>query len=479
MIIKHGYWNYPSIIASLLSAYKHCDRINQAYRFLDEVLYWGFDVVSFNLVVDRLMKLGEYGVAKKVFDKMSERDVVTWNTMIGGYVRNARFDEALMLFDDMLRSNVEPDKYTFASVITGCARLGALGRAVWVHDLIVEKKIELNFILIAALIDMYSKCGDIKAAREVFNSVQRDDVSVSNAMISGLAIHGLAADAISVFSQMEEEKVLPDSITFLGLLTACNHCGMAEEGSKYFYHMTSCYSIKPQLEHYGAVVDLLGRAGHVEEAYEIITTMEMEPDVVIWRSLLSACRVYKKPELGEIAIANISRLKGGDYVLLSNMYCSLERWDSAQRVREVMQKNGVRKTHGKSWLELGGAIHRFKSGDTAHPDIQPIYKVLEGLIRRTKLEGFLPMTDLVLMDVSEEEKETNLYHHSEKLALAYGILKTSPGTEIRISKNLRICPDCHSWIKMISRLLCRVIIVRDRIRFHRFEGGLCSCKDYW
>ncbi|KAI9177323.1 hypothetical protein LWI28_013678 [Acer negundo] len=239
-------------------------------------------------------------------------------------------------------------------------------------------------------------------------------------MTSGLAIHGLATDAIAIFLKMEVENVLPDSITFIGLLTACTHCGMVEEGRKYFDYMTSRYSMQPQLEHYGAMVDLLGRAGHVEEAYGIITTMTIEPDV-IWRALLSACITYRKPELGEVATGNISCLKGGDYVLLSNMYCSLERWDSAQRVREIMEKKGVCKNQGKSWLELAGVIHQFKAGDMSHPEITSINMVLGGLNQRTKLEGFLPATELVLMDVSEEEKEGNLYHHSEKLALAYGI----------------------------------------------------------
>ncbi|KAI9176400.1 hypothetical protein LWI28_002342 [Acer negundo] len=478
-IIKYGYGTYPSIVASLISAYKNCDKLSLAYRLLDQVFSWDFDLVTFNMIIENFMKLGEYGIAKKVFSKMQTQDVVSWNSMIGGYIRNARFEEAIIFFQKMLSSNVEPDKFTFASIITGCARLGDFYHGLWVHNLMIEKRIELNFILSSALIDMYSKCGRIQAAKEVFDRAQQDDVSVWNAMISGLAIHGLATDAIAIFSKMEVENVLPDSITFIGLLTACTHCGMVEEGRKYFDYMTSRYSIQPQLEHYGAMVDLLGRAGHVEEAYSIITTMTIEPDVVIWRALLSACRTYRRPELGEVAIGNISRLKGGDYVLLSNMYCSLERWDSAQRVREIMQKKGVRKNQGKSWLELAGVIHQFKAGDMSHPEITSINMVLGGLIQRTKLEGFLPATELVLMDVSEEEKEGNLYLHSEKLALAYGILKTSPGTEIRVSKNLRICPDCHSWIKMISRLLSRVIIVRDRIRFHRFQGDLCSCGDYW
>ncbi|XP_022730600.1 pentatricopeptide repeat-containing protein At5g50990 [Durio zibethinus] len=478
-IFKLGYGTYPSLVATLMSTYLQCDHLVLAHQLLDQVFRSDFNVVILNLVIERLMKLGEYGFAKRVFRKTPVRDVMTWNLMIGGYVRNACFEEALSFFREMLGSNVEPDKFTFASVMTGCARLGACNHALWVHGVMKEKEIELNAILSSALIDMYSKCGRIQTAKEVFNSVDRSDVSIWNAMINGLATHGLPFDAIAVFSKMEVENILPDSITFLGILTACSHSGLVKEGRKYFNLMSSHYSIQPQIEHYGAMVDLFGRAGQLEEAYAIIEAMPMEPDVVIWRALLSACRTYRKPELGEVAIANISRLKSGDYVLLSNIYCSLNRWESAEGVREMMKNKGIRKIRGRSWIELGGVIHRFKAGDRSHPEMEGLYKVLEGLIKRTKLEGFLPETELVLMDISEEEKEGNLNHHSEKLALAYGILKTSPGTEIMISKNLRICLDCHNWIKMVSKLLIRVIIIRDRIRFHRFEGGICSCEDYW
>ncbi|TYH97131.1 hypothetical protein ES332_A12G223000v1 [Gossypium tomentosum] len=478
-IFKLGYGTYPSLVASLVLTYLQCDRLLLARKLLDQVFRLDFNVLIVNLVIEHLMGLGEYGFAKKCFHKTPVRDVITWNLMIGGYVRNSRFEEALSFFREMLDSNVEPDKFTFASVMTGCARLGAINHALWVHRLMTEKEIELNPILSSALIDMYSKCGRIQTAKEVFNGADHSDVSVWNAMINGIAAHGLPFDAIAVFSKMEVENIFPDSITFIGILTACSHSGLVDVGRKYFNLMSSHYSIEPQMEHYEVMVDLFGRAGLLEEAYAVIEAMPVEPDVVIWRALLSACRIYQKPKLGEVAIANMSRLKSGDYVLLSNMYCSMKRWESAEGVRELMKKKGIRKIRGRSWIELGGVIHRFKAGDRSHPETEGLYKVLDGLIQQTKLEGFLPQTDLVLMDISEEEKEGNLNHHSEKLALAYGILKTSPGREIMISKNLRICHDCHNWIKLVSKLLIRVIIVRDRIRFHRFEGGSCSCEDYW
>ncbi|XP_050376251.1 pentatricopeptide repeat-containing protein At5g50990 [Argentina anserina] len=478
-IITRGYDTYPSLLASLVAVYNRCGCLNLATQLVDHIISCAYVVNFFNLVIESLMRSGECDIAKRVFRKCPNPDLVTWNTVIGGCVRNERFQEALGMFRKLLSSDLEPDGFTFSSVITACARLGALHNAQRVHCVMVEKRIELNFILRAALIDMYSKCGRVQTAREIFGAFRRNDVSVWNAMINGLAIHGLALEAIEIFAKMEMENVLPDSITFVALLKACGHCNLVEEGRRYFDLMSSRYSMQPEIEHYGAMVDLLGRAGLLEEAYATIKAMAVEPDVVIWRALLSACRTHRNPELGEVAIANISCPKSGDYVLLSNTYCSMKRWENAERVREMMKKQRVRKNQGKSWLELDGVIHLFRADDQTHPEIKSVYSVLEALILRTKSEGFMPVTELVLMDISEEEKEGNLNFHSEKLALAFAILKTSPGTEIRISKNLRICHDCHCWMKMVSRILNRDIIVRDRIRFHHFEGGMCSCGDYW
>ncbi|KAI3773534.1 hypothetical protein L1987_48064 [Smallanthus sonchifolius] len=478
-MIKLGYETCPSLASLLITAYISFNNLNFARQLLNEVPHWKFKLVSSNLIIASFMKMGDVDIAKKVFIKMPKRDLVTWNSMIGGFVRNARFDEAFRLFRKMLNSNMEPDKFTFSSIITSCGRAGALDQAKWVHGLLTEKRIELNFILSSALIDMYSKCGRIETAKSIFEKVRHDDVSVWNAMINGLAMHGLAMDAIATFFKIEDENILPDSITFVGILTACSHCGLTQQGREYFNLMRTKYAIEPQLEHYGSMVDLFGRAGLLEEAYEVIKGMPMDPDVVIWRAFLSACRTHKNLSLGEVAMSKISHLGSGDYVLLSNTYCSVSKWDTAENVRHVMRQKGVNKSRGKSWIEFGGVIHQFKSGDKSHPETESIYKILEGLIGRVRDEGFKPVTELVLMDISEEEKEGNLNHHSEKLALAYGILKSSPGSEIRVSKNLRTCIDCHSWMKLVSKVLKRVIIVRDRIRFHQIEDGLCTCGDYW
>ncbi|XP_047942217.1 pentatricopeptide repeat-containing protein At5g50990 [Salvia hispanica] len=478
-ILKQGYEMCPSILSSLMKAYAACDKPKHAHRLITEICSRSSNVNSANLLIDSFVKNGEIDTAKKVFDVLPTRDVVAWNLIIGGYIRSGLFVEAVGMFEEMLVANIDPDGYTFASVLTACSKLGALNHGKYVHGLMRERRIELNYILSSALVDLYSRCGRIETAKSIFDTADKTDVSIWNSMINGLAMHGLAADAISVFSAMKGENITPDPVTFIGIITACSHCGLVQQGRKYFDMMKKDFSIQPQLEHYGAMVDLFGRAGLLEEANTIISEMPVEPDVVIWRTLLSACRTHKNSALAEFAVGKMKHLSSGDYVLLSNIYCSAKEWDNAETVRYSMNKKRVHKSVGKSWVELHGAIHYFKAGDRSHPDTEPIYRVLEALSHRSRMEGYVPAPDLVLMDISEEEKEENLNYHSEKLALAFSILKSSPGTEISISKNLRTCLDCHCWIKIVSKVLHRVITVRDRIRFHRFEMGSCSCGDYW
>ncbi|RAL41526.1 hypothetical protein DM860_010320 [Cuscuta australis] len=480
-MIKSGYAKNPSLLRLLIMAYLSCNCPHPARQLLSVVSEWDFDVLSGNLMIVSFMKMKEVNIAKEIFTKMPSRDLITWNSMIGGFVKNRLHNEALSTFRKMLVSEMQPDGYTFASVMTACAKLGDLHRAKHVHNLMIERNIQLNYILSTALIDMYSKCGNIKTAREVFSSVECNNVCVWNAMINGLRTHGLASEAIEVFEQMEAEAILPDSITFVALLTALSHCGLVEEGKRHFDLMKKGhFLVRPQLEHYGAMVDLLGRAGLLDEAYSMIKEMPMEPDVVIWRTFLSSCRTHKNSELGEVAATEISHLTSGDYVLMSNIYCSVKRWDSAEELREAMKQNGVRKTRGRSWVETGNTVHVFNAGDRSHPEMNVIYKSLKVLVTLSKMEGFHHETELVLMDISEEEKEENLALHSEKLALVYGILKSGgPKDIIRVTKNLRTCLDCHSWMKVVSKVLNRVIVVRDRVRFHHFEGGLCTCGDFW
>ncbi|KAG9446509.1 hypothetical protein H6P81_012637 [Aristolochia fimbriata] len=428
-VVKSGI-HLDHLPSSLFSVYLTGNYLNEARQLFEEILEVGSNPLCGNLLIMGYLRTGDYESSLQIFKGMPNRDKVSWNSIIAGSVKSRRPRDAISLFRRMLKSGTQPNGFTYSSVLSACARVGALTCGEWVHNMMVEEGIHLNFILASALIDLYSKCGRIKIAVEIFNVVQREDVSVWNSMITGFAIHGFGFNAIETFSRMNEENVKPDSITFVGILAACSHCGLVEEGRIYFDTMKHMYKIEPILEHYGAMVDLLSRAGFLEEAYRMIKEMPMEPDIVIWRALLSACRTYKDSRLGQAVIDHIVELNSGDYVLLSHIYSSMKQWSHAERIRVMMRENRVRKGTGWSWVEIDGILHRFKAGDRSHPQSEAIYRVLDELLRRVKVEGFVPSTELVSMDVLEEEKEANLNYHSEKLALSYMVWKTGPGTEV-------------------------------------------------
>jgi pentatricopeptide repeat protein len=301
-------------------------------------------------------------------------------------------------------------------------------------------------------------------------------------MIAGYAMHGYAKEAIKLFEQMEYSGINPNHVTLLSVLSACSHAALVDEGYRYFNHMGDYYHIMPVMEHYRCMVDLLGRAGHLDEARDFINRMPIKPDAIIWSCLLGACRTHNNIELGERVAGHVFELdpkNAAPYVLLSNMYAAAGRWDEIEKLRKRMKEKGIEKTPGCSWIEVSREVHAFLAGDRSHPQIQQIYMELERLSQDMKVAGYVPDTRFVLNDVKEEEKEHILRHHSEKLAIAFGLLNTSHGSTIRVIKNLRVCGDCHSAIKFISKIVAREIIVRDVNRYHHFKNGQCSCGDFW
>ena len=478
-LTKVGLLSNQHITPNLLKLYIAHDRMLEARELFWSVLEWSTDPFHGNLMLMGFLKSGQLEKAYQIFKRMPVKDLVSWNSMIAGAVRSSHLKDAMNIFSRLVSSGLVPDGFSFSSVLSACARAGARRYGVWVHQLMIELGVEMNHIISSALVDMYAKCGRIDVATEIFNTVKRNHISVWNTMISGLAAHGLGSDVVILFRKMKSEEVIPDGLTFVALLTACSHCGMVEEAHQYFKSMTTEYSITPEVEHYGAFVDALSRAGLLDEAYNLVRSMNVKPDAVIWRALLSACRRYRQTRLGEVTVEHMAFYSSGDYTLLSNIYSSANRWNDSEELWKQRKQKKIKKSKGLSWVELGGSTHEFKAGDRSHPDSEDIYQVLHGLSKRAKVEGYAPLTELVTKDVSEEEREENLTFHSEKLAVAYSVLKTGPGTEIMVSKNLQTCSDCHEWMKIISKVLCRVIIMRDRIRFHRFESGCCSCKDYW
>ncbi|KAL5702178.1 hypothetical protein ACHQM5_027425 [Ranunculus cassubicifolius] len=379
-------------------------------------------------------------------------------------------------------SSTRPNELTLVALIGACANLGAFSQGTWAHAYVWRNNVVLNHFVATALIEMYTKCGCLNLANQVFDQIPQKDTLCYNAMIGAYAIHGKSQQALSLFDRMRCEDVIPDEITLLVVMCACSHVGLVENGCNIFNSMKEEYRIEPKLEHYGCLVDLLGRAGKLEEAEKTLQTMPMKPNAVLWRSLLGASRVHGNLECGERALKHLIELEpetSGNYVLLSNMYANVNRWDDVKRMRKMMKDKGVNKAPGSSMIEIKGEIHEFIIGDKTHPHSKEIYMKLEEIGRKLSAYGHKAGTKEVLFDIEEEEKEDALTYHSERLAIAFALLSSASSVPIRIIKNLRVCNDCHESTKLISRIYDREIIVRDRNRFHHFREGECSCLDYW
>ncbi|PKI51421.1 hypothetical protein CRG98_028132 [Punica granatum] len=451
-------------------------------RYVTEESGTGRNLFLATALVDMYAKCGDMEKARGVFDSMPEKDIVSWSAMIQGYASNGLPMEALDMFYRMLDENMRPDCYAMVGVLNACARLGALGFGEWACDLMGRDEFLDNPVLGTALIDMYAKCGAMARAWEVFQEMRKKDQVVWNAAICGLAMNGHVQAVFGLFGLMEKFGIKPDGNTFMGLLCASTHAGLVSEGRRYFYGMARMYSISPTIEHYGCLVDLLGRAGHLDEAHRLIISMPMEANTIVWGALLGGCRMHRDTQLGEYTLKKLIELEpwnSGNYVLLSNIYSATRRWDDAAEIRSRMNSEGIQKVPGCSWVEVGSTVHEFHVGDKSHPSSEKIYEKLNKLAREMKALGYVPTTEFVLFDIEEEEKEHSLGWHSEKLAVAFALISTEDNEVIRVVKNLRVCGDCHEAMKLISRITGREIIVRDNNRFHCFRDGSCSCKDYW
>ncbi|URD84801.1 PPR repeat [Musa troglodytarum] len=381
----------------------------------------------------------------------------------------------------MQEVGIAPDEVTMVGVISACAKAGALDLGRWVHAFIDRKGIELDLEISTALIDMYAKCGAIEKAREVFDGMDVRDTMAWGSMIVGLAIHGHVKDALELFSAMLDSQVKPNHVTFIGVLSACAHSGLVSDGRRYWSTMREL-GVAPLMEHYGCMVDLLCRAGRLEEAYTFVNDMPIVPNSVIWRTLLVGCKNSRTSDEAETAaeqLLQLEPLNAENYVLLANLYASRCQWDKVSRMRKKMKDHGVKVVAGCSSTEIDGFVHEFTVGDDTHPEIEEIREMLRDIAERVRRAGHEPWTSAVLHDVVEEEKESALCEHSERLAIAYGMLKTAAPVVVRVVKNLRACGDCHEVTKIISKIYGREIIVRDRVRFHRFVNGSCSCSDFW
>lgn len=448
-VMRNGLEKDSFILVSLISVYIQCERATEA---------------------------------RLLFDGMEVKDSVSWNAMLAGYCQIGLPLECLELFRQMQHDRHGPTVFATTSTFMACSELSALRLGQEAHCYALKNGFAEDTFLSSSVIDMYAKCGAVEQARTFFGNMKNKDAVSWTVMITGYGINGLGHEAIQLYKMMEAQGLKPDAFTFVGILMACNHTGLVDEGLGYFEEMKNKHDITPKLEHYACVADMLGRVGKLSEAVSIIEEMPEEPDGRIWSALLAACRTHGEICLGEKVVEKLLDLepqRPEHYVLASNLFASQERWDCVRRIRHRMKEMDLYKDPGFSWIDVGGRVYNFVSGDNCLPESDEIHRmwcVLEEKMRRI---GYVPDTSVVLHELSEEEKLKILQGHSEKQAIAFGLLKTNRNTKIRVCKNIRICRDCHNAAKMLSKVIEREIIVRDNKRFHHFRDGSCSCKDFW
>ncbi|KAL2458107.1 Pentatricopeptide repeat-containing protein [Abeliophyllum distichum] len=427
---------------------------------------------------------GEVDDCNKLFLETSglHRDVVLWTGIMTAFVERDP-GQALFLFNQLRREGICLDCYVYSTILKACAGFVTERHASALHCQVIKAGFVDVIALENVLVHAYARCGSIDKAKSVFDEMKLRDIVSWNSMLKAYAMHGKAGAALKLFDQMDVKE---DEATFVALLSACSHAGLVDEGTKIFDTMYEKHGIFPQLDHYACIVDILGRAGQVRQAEKIIRQMPMQPDYVVWSSLLGACRKYGEAHLANLASSKLKELDPKNslgYVLLSNICCSTGSFDEAGIIRKKMDGVGVRKEPGLSWTEVRHKVHEFASGGWQHPQREAICVNLEDLLGQLKKIGYVPETNLVLHDVEEEQKEEQLYHHSEKLALVFCLMNGSDSNcnrgIIRIMKNIRICLDCHTFMRLASKLVQREIIIRDANRFHHFKDGACSCNDYW
>ncbi|KAF3782484.1 Pentatricopeptide repeat-containing protein [Nymphaea thermarum] len=386
---------------SAIGAYCRLGCVGLARQVFDEMSEP--DVVSWTTLISGYCQVGDVKNAGFLFGLMPEKDVVAWGAMISGYAQNGYHNEALSSFVEMLVKGVEATEFAIVSALSACSNLGVLKLGLSILGYVVRRGLELSVFMGTALIDMFCKCGDTTNALTIFNRMHEKNSASWNAIIGGFAMHGHAEEAIEMFVQMEEKQAVPNAITLSNVLCACTHAGLVEEGRHYFDYMINRYGIEPNVDHYGCMVDLLGRAGCVNEAYELIRYMPMEPNEVVWGALLGACRIHGNLDLGEIALEKLIELdpqNSGNYVLLANMYGELGRWEDADRIRDAMKESGVTKTPGCSSIEVNGLVHEFHAREWCHPDSTEIYEVLAMLTDHLGTSGYKPRMN---RDLNSEE----------------------------------------------------------------------------
>ncbi|KAG5627236.1 hypothetical protein H5410_012454 [Solanum commersonii] len=532
-------------VTSVLQACGHMGDLRFGRYVHDYILEnrYECDTTACNIIINMYARCGDLVAARQVFDNMKRWDLVSWNSMISGYFENEFNKEAVDLLN-MMRIDLQPDSVTFVTLLSMCTKLmdvdfarelhcdiikrgydstlivgnalldvyakcGKMEHSVWqfeimstrdivtwntiiaacshyegkeLHGFIIRLNLESQVPVGNALIEMYSKTGSLKNAILVFEHMRIKDVVTWTAMISAYGMYGEGKKALRSFQQMKETGTVPDHIVFVAVIYACSHSGLVQDGRACFNQMRKKYNIDPRIEHYACMVDLLSRSGLLVEAEDFILSMPLQPDASMWGSLLSACRASGDTGTAERVVERLVKLNSDDpgyNVLASNVYASLGKWDQVRTIRKSLKARGLRKDPGCSWIEICNRVFIFGTGDRSFQQFKQVNELIEDLNRTMDKEGYVADLKFVLHDVGEDEKINLLYGHSERLAIAFGLLNTKEGSPLQVMKNLRVCGDCHTWTKYVSKIVQREILVRDANRFHLFKDGTCSCRDRW
>ncbi|KAJ9154480.1 hypothetical protein P3X46_027807 [Hevea brasiliensis] len=451
-----------------------------------EILGFQGNLVVCSSLVDMYGKCNDVDGARRVFDLMDYRNVVSWTSMIAAYAQNARGHEALQVFKEFSCSMQEsPNHFMLASVINACASLGKLVSGKITHGAVIRRGHELNDVVASALVDMYAKCGSFSYSDKVFRRIQDPSVISYTSMIVGAAKYGLGKLSLQLFQEMIDRRIKPTDVTFLGVLHACSHSGLVDDGLEHLNSMHEKHGLMPDTKHYTCVVDMLSRVGRIDEAYQLAKSIRVNPDegALLWGTLLSASRLQGRLDIAVEAskwLIESNQQVAGAYVTLSNTYALAGEWENAHSLRSEMKRIGVHKEPGCSWVEIRDSTYVFYAGDVSFESGNEVLCLLKEMERRMKERGYVGgSTGLVFVDVEQEVKEEIVGLHSERLALAFGLITIPKGITIRVMKNLRMCKDCHEAFKLISEIVERDFVVRDTNRFHYFMDGSCSCRDFW
>ncbi|KAL5705517.1 hypothetical protein ACHQM5_023814 [Ranunculus cassubicifolius] len=447
-----------------------------------------------NSIMYLYLRSGKTEEARKLFNAMETISLVTWNAMIAGYSQIADVEkdvltaqhsgtEALNVFLKLSRSSMKPDLFTFSSILTVCSSLLALVQGEQIHAQTIKTGFLSDHVVGSALVNMYNKCGSIDSATKAFVEMHRRTLISWTSMITGYAQHGRPQLALQLFEDMRLAGERPNKITFVGVFSACSHAGMVDEAMKYLKMMKKEYRIKPVMEHYACLVDMFVRLGQLQEAFDFIKKMDFEPNEFIWSILMAGCRSHGNTELGFYAADRLLELKPENpesYMLLLNMYVSAERWKDVSRIRNLMKNEKIGKLKDWSSITIKDKVYSFKPNDRSHSSSTEMYVLLDDLVEKAKGLGYVSQKTIDVDDEQEDEVKTSssIVYHSEKLAVAFGLLNLPSGGCIRVLKSIGMCRDSHSFIKYASLLSGREIIIRDSKRLHQFSSGSCSCGDF-